>query len=130
DRGLTAAGEWAGVRVALRLRLARSAPAWFWHVSLENRSSDAIVLDLIHAQDVALSPYGAIRMNEYYVCQYLDHVPLAHPERGWAVAVRQNLAMGGRHPWMVLGSLARGTSFATDALQVHGLGTRAGEAPA
>ena len=38
--------------------------------------------------------------------------------------------MGGRQPWVVIGSLGRGVSFATDALQLHGLATRAGEAPA
>ena len=34
--------------------------------------------------------------------------------------------MGGRHPWCVIGSLGQGVSFATDALQFHGLATRAG----
>jgi cellobiose phosphorylase len=129
-QGLCASGEWEGVRVVLALRLAASAPAWFWHVAFESRASAEVMLDVVYAQDVALSPYGAIRMNEYYVSQYLDHVPLAHATRGVVVAVRQNLSMGGRHPWAVIGSLARGVGFATDALQLHGLATRAGEAPA
>jgi len=34
--------------------------------------------------------------------------------------------MAGRHPWAVLGSLGQGVSFATDAVQFHGLATRAG----
>jgi cellobiose phosphorylase len=88
-----------------------------------------VTVDLVYAQDVALAHYGAIRMNEYYVSQYLDHVPLDHPARGIVVAVRQNLPMAGRHPWAIVGSLARGVSFATDALQLHGLATRAGAAP-
>jgi cellobiose phosphorylase len=38
--------------------------------------------------------------------------------------------MGGSCPWTVVGSLGRGVSHATDALQFHGLATRAGgEAP-
>ena len=27
----------------------------------------------------ALAPYGAVRLNEYYVSQYVDHTPLQHP---------------------------------------------------
>jgi cellobiose phosphorylase len=129
-RGLRASGEWEGVGIALALRLAPSAPAWFWRVGLESRASAETTLDLVYAQDVALAHYGAIRMNEYYVSQYLDHVPLTHPTRGIVVAVRQNQPMSGRHPWAVIGSLARGLAFATDALQLHGLATRAGDAPA
>ncbi len=127
---LRAAGEWRGVQIDLRLVLAADAPAWFWHVALANRGAAEVGLDLIYAQDVALAHYGAIRMNEYYVSQYLDHTPLRHPARGTVLAVRQNLSMGERHPWAAIGSLGHGASFATDALQLHGLGTRAGDAPA
>ena len=110
--------------------LAESACAWFWHVALENKGDKAETLDLIYVQDLALADYGAVRLNEYYVSQYVDHAPLSHPERGLVLASRQNQSMGGRNPWCVIGSLGRGVSFATDALQVHGLATRAGQAPA
>jgi cellobiose phosphorylase len=130
DRGLRGTGEWNGVRVALSLVLAQSQPAWFWHVALENAGTARATLDLLYAQDLAIAPYGAIRMNEYYVSQYLDHTPLSHPTRGWVVASRQNLAVDGRYPWTAIGSFGRGTSFATDALQLHGLATRAGDGPA
>jgi cellobiose phosphorylase len=130
EHGLRAAGSWEGVRVVLTLRLGGPAPAWFWHVALASRVATETTLDVVYAQDVALAPYAAIRTNEYYVSQYLDHTPLAHPARGVVVAVRQNLPVAGRHPWLVLGSLACGASFATDALQFHGLATRAGGAPA
>jgi cellobiose phosphorylase len=129
-RGVRASGDWQGLGVVLSLVLAAAAPAWFWHVTIDNRGCAAVAVDLLYAQDVALALYGAIRMNEYYVSQYVDHTPLAHPARGCALAVRQNLAMGGRQPWAVIGSLRRGVSFATDALQFHGLATRAGAAPA
>lgn len=129
-RGLSLAGVWQDVRFAVRLVLAESAPAWFWHLELENTGRDAVTLDLIHTQDLALAHYGAVRLNEYYVSQYLDHTPLAHPERGWVLATRQNQSMGGRHPWCLIGSLGEGVSYATDALQVHGLATRAGGGPA
>src|SRR5688572_31495579 len=47
EHGLRAAGEWQGVRVGLTLVLARSAPAWFWHVALENRTTATVTLDLV-----------------------------------------------------------------------------------
>ncbi|HEY2387702.1 MAG TPA: hypothetical protein VGK30_12125 [Candidatus Binatia bacterium] len=130
ESGLVVRGEWQGVRFTLALVLAAAAPAWFWHLALENAGSVPIDVDVVYAQDVALAPYGAIRMNEYYVSQYLDLTALTHPSRGVVLAVRQNLAMGDRHPWALIGSLGRGVAFATDALDLHGLATRAGAAPA
>ena len=86
-------------RVGARVVLARRAR--------EQRRGSRCVVDLVYAQDLALAPYGAVRMNEYYVSQYVDHTPLAHAARGTVLAVRQNLAMGGRNPWAVIGSLGR-----------------------
>jgi len=99
DDGFHVDGVWRGVRFALTLVLAESTPAWFWHLRLENTGTSALSVDAVYAQDLALAPYGAIRMNEYYVSQYVDHTPLVHPERGFVVASRQNLAVGGRTPW-------------------------------
>lgn len=130
DRSLRGAGEWQGIRFALALVLAESAPAWFWQVELENASPTPQTIDLVLAQDLALAPYGAVRLNEYYVSHYVDHQPLEHAQRGWMVASRQNLASGGRNPWAIFGSLRRGVAFATDALDVYGLSARCGLAPA
>ncbi len=127
---LQASGEWRGIGYTVTLVLAESAPAWFWHVALENIGGVAATVDLLLAQDIGLAQYWAVRLNEYYVSQYVDHRPLHHPERGWVLASRQNQAMAGRHPWCVIGALGTGASFATDALQVHGLATRAGLPPA
>jgi cellobiose phosphorylase len=127
--GLEITGAWSGLRFRVSLVLAASTPAWFWHVALENAGREAVTVDLLHAQDLALADYGAVRLNEYYTSQYVDHTPLVHPARGTVLAVRQNLSIGGRHPWLAIGSLARAASFCTDALQLHGLATRAGGAP-
>jgi cellobiose phosphorylase len=126
ERGLTAQGEWQGIRFTATLVLAASAVAWFWHVTLENTGQATATVDLLYAQDVALAHYSLVRLNEYYISQYVDYTPLTHPERGVVLAVRQNLPMGGRYPWAVIGSLRRGVSFATDALQFYGLAARAG----
>jgi cellobiose phosphorylase len=127
---LTGEGSWQGIDYRLALLLAKDRPAWFWHVYLENTGSSAKLIDLTYAQDLALAPYGAIRNNEFYVSQYLDHTPLSHGQHGIVVASRQNQAADGRNPWSVIGSLRNGASFATDSLQFHGLASRAGGAPA
>ena len=95
ERGLFGCGKWGAIAFRLRLVLAESAPAWFWHVELENTGESTVTCDLIHTQDVALAHYGAIRLNEYYVSQYVDHTPLEHPKRGCVVASRQT------SPWVV-----------------------------
>lgn len=123
-------GTWHEIRYAITLTLSETAAAWFWQVTLENLGEVEQEIDLIYAQDLALSPYGTVRLNEYYVSQYVDHTPLVHGARGYVVASRQNLAANGRHPWCAIGSLRRGAAFATDAMQVHGLASREGVAPA
>ena len=130
EQGIEIAGEWLGLRFRASLSLAASAPAWFWHVVLENVSGASCRVDLVYAQDVALANYGAVRLNEYYVSQYIDHTPLKHPSLGAVLAMRQNLPVAGQHPWLCIGSLQYGESFCTDALQLHGLSTRAGGSPA
>jgi cellobiose phosphorylase len=126
---LVVRGRWRDLDFVLQLLLAQSAPAWFWHLRVENRGAAPVMVDAVHAQDLALAPYAAIRMNEYYVSQYVDYTPLVDAAHGYVLAVRQNLAMGGRHPWALVGALGRAIGFATDALQLHGLATRAGDAP-
>jgi cellobiose phosphorylase len=123
------AGSWQGIDYSVSLVLARSEAAWFWHVQLLNTRQTAVRFDVTYAQDIALAPYGAVRLNEFYVSQYVDHTPLTHPERGIVVASRQNQAVDGRNPWSLIGSLRKASSCATDALQLHGLRTRAGQPP-
>ncbi len=126
DSGMAATGNFEGLHYFVRLVLSETLPAWFWHVEVTNEGSQPVAFDLIHTQDIGLAHYGAIRLNEYYVSQYIDHSTIHHPHHGVAVASRQNQSMGGRYPWSVIGSLGHACSYATDALQFHGLGTRAG----
>jgi hypothetical protein len=126
---LLGVGRWRGIDYSIALVLADSAPAWFWHVRLENTHSRPLRVDLSYAQDLALAPYGAVRLNEYYVSQYLDHTPLRHAHTAFVIASRQNLAVDQKNPWCLIGSLREAGSFATDALQFHGLASRRGDTP-
>ncbi len=127
---LVGTGTWLGIEYSLAWVLAKKATAWFWHVHLLNTRPTPQRLDITYAQDLALAPYGAVRLNEYYVSQYLDHTPLTDPTRGVVVATRQNLAVDARHPWSVIGSLRRGAAYATDALQIYDRASRGSGAPA
>lgn len=129
EHGFMARGEWNGLAYTVRLVLAEEAPVWFWYVELQNRSADFVSGDLIYTQDVALASEGAVRLNEFFVSQYVDHTPLEHFECGYVVASRQNQSVGGRTPWLLLGSLTHGVGFATDALQFYGLSARTQEVP-
>ena len=122
-------GVWQGLHYEIELKLASEAPAWFWHVRIANETSTAERIDLVLAQDLGLAPYGTVRMNEYYVSQYVDHTPLEHPKHGIVIASRQNLPADRLHPWSAMGALGKAVSYSTDALQFHGLATRAGQPP-
>jgi 1,2-beta-oligoglucan phosphorylase len=129
QRGMTAQGDWQGIRYSVSLCLAKGAPAWFFHVVLESTLAEDETVDLIYTQDLGLAQYWAVRINEYYTSHYIDHTVLSHKERGLVLASRQNLPMGGRNPWTLIGALGKGIAYATDALQFHGLAARAGQAP-
>ncbi len=111
-------GTWEGLRYTVGLTMAKTEPAWFWHLHIANRGTSVLSVDLIYVQDIGLAPYSMARLNEYYISQYVDHSPLQHGTCGWAIASRQNLASGGHHPWSLIGSLRRAIGFATDALQL------------
>ena len=63
-QGLELSGQWSRIRFRVSLVLAASAPAWFWHVALENVGGEPLWVDLVHSQDMALADYGAVRLNE------------------------------------------------------------------
>ncbi|MBQ0942111.1 hypothetical protein KAK07_02050 [Ideonella sp. 4Y16] len=120
--GLHAQGRWEALAWRVHLVPSATDTAWFWHVELHNEGPDTLQLDALHALDPGLAPWGAVRTNEYYVSHYLDHQPLTHPRHGTVLATRQNLAVEGRHPWLLLGSLRRCVAWATDGLQWWGRG--------
>ena len=77
-------GAWGELGYALEFNLAADSPAWFWRVQLHNRGAQALSLDLTYAQDLALSAYWAVRLNEYYVSQYAWTTP------PWPIPARES----------------------------------------
>ena len=94
-----------------------STPTWHWDLVLTNTTGEPVIVDAVLTHDPALAPLGNVRINEYYVSQYLDLAPVATAGHGTAVAVRQNMP-GERVPWLMVGTTGRGTGWATDALQL------------
>ena len=121
----------ADLQWQVELHLSDEVPTWFWHVRLHHCGSQTqpLHVELLHVQDVALCSYAAVRLNEYYVSQYIDFTPLPHAQHGPVLAARQNQPVAGRHPWMVVGSLRRATAWSTDALQSHGWAARGAKPP-
>lgn len=117
DNALVVEGHALGFDYAVTFRFAEHASAWFWQVTVANRGASLRDVDVVWTSDPALSTYGAVRTNEYYVSQYLDLTPVQTRSNGVAMAVRQNMP-GERTPWLVLGCTGTGTGWATDALQL------------
>src|SRR5664280_2142750 len=128
DTGPIISGTWCDLEYTVTFRLAEAVTAWYWHVSVKSLRSVPTEIDLIYAQDLALAPYRALRMCEYYVSQYLDLTPVETSSAGTVLAVRQNMP-GPTAPWAVIGCLSEGLGWGTDALQLVGRGQHAGAVP-
>lgn len=127
--GMMATGHWGDLHYHLCWTLAADATTWFWKLLVENRGSEPCLVDAVLTQDLGLAHVGAIRLNEYYVSQYVDHTPLQHAVAGVVVASRQNQPMGGNHPWALSGCASGAVSYATDAMQVYGREHQGGSIP-
>jgi len=115
---------WEGAADGLRHRvtfwLAPESNAWLWHVEIANEGKSGIACDVLLIQDLGLGDRGFVANNEAYVSQYIDHHVARDATLGPVIMSRQNLAQGGRWPWVMQGCLDGAVAFATDALQVFG----------
>lgn len=91
---------------------------WFWDVKLKGQDAD---VDLVYGQDVGIADIGAVRSNEAYLSQYIDHAVFEDDSKGYVVCSRQNQPQGGEFPYLQQGSLTKATSFSTDGFQFFGL---------
>ncbi|MGO4661376.1 cellobiose phosphorylase [Terrabacter sp. 2TAF16] len=120
DGAVVVTGRHEGLDYRLVLTLGDGSPetpTWHWDLELTNTTGEPVTADAVLTHDPALAPLGNVRVNEYYVSQYLDLTPVATDGHGTAVAVRQNMP-GERVPWLMVGTTGTGTGWATDALQL------------
>ena len=126
-------GNTLGLDYVVSCSLAKDMNLWLWQVKITNHCLRGISYDLIYAQDVGIADVGAVRTNEAYTCQYIDHAILSHPTLGYAVASRQNVAQtidgAASFPWLLQGGLNKVANYSTDGFQFYGLHYRETNAP-
>lgn len=89
---------------------------WFWQVTVKGSGQ---TVDVIYGQDIGLASDGALRSNEAYVSQYIDHKVL-EKDGGVILASRQNQAQDNRHPYLQQGLLSGAIGYVTDGFQFFG----------
>ncbi|PYE50754.1 cellobiose phosphorylase [Paenibacillus barcinonensis] len=91
---------------------------WFWDVKITGQQQR---VDVVYGQDVGLADQGAVRSNEAYMSQYIDHTVFEDEAKGYVVCSRQNQPQGGVFPYMQQGSLTKAVGYSTDGFQFFGL---------
>jgi len=102
---------------------------WFWDVTVDSNES-GFKIDVVYGQDIGLADVGAVRSNEAYMSQYVDHKAFKDERRGYVLCFRQNQPMqGGKFPYMQHGSLTGAAGYSTDGFQFFGLGYKETDIP-
>src|SRR5262249_46658417 len=113
-------GESRGIAHQVILQLLENQQLWRWGVQRRKDCKRVLPCEAIPLQDLRLGEPGFLMNNEAYASQYLDHYIARHPHMGPILMARQNLAQGGRHPWIAHGCLEGTVGYATDFLQLLG----------
>lgn len=99
---------------------------WFWDVNVHG---SGVTADVIYGQDLGLADRGAVRTNEAYMSQYIDHAVFQDENRGAIVCSRQNQPQKSGFPYMQQGSLTKAVGFSTDGFQFFGLSYKETDQP-
>ncbi|SDK47942.1 GH36-type glycosyl hydrolase domain-containing protein [Alkalibacterium thalassium] len=110
---------WTGtaeeIEYTVRFSLAEES-VWFWEVELSGAQQ---TVDVIYGQDLGLAGEAALKANEAYVAQYVDH-KIIESDLGYSISSRQNQPQDGKHPYLQEGSLTGADGFLTDGFQFFG----------
>lgn len=109
----------AGLDASVELVLHPTLPILYRVCHAENKSAQTMMIDWMVGQDIGLAVPGALKSNEAYVCQYLDHKIAVHPIAGKTVLSRNNLASP-EHPFAASFCLQGSRSASTDGYQFFG----------
>ncbi|OOE12721.1 GH36-type glycosyl hydrolase domain-containing protein [Fictibacillus arsenicus] len=109
-------GSFEGVSYTVSFTLTEKG-IWFWDVELDGSDVKA---DIIFGQDVGLAHRGAVRTNEAFIAQYVDHRVFEKETLGYVVCSRQNQPNGTAFPYLQQGSLTKAVGYATDGFQFFG----------
>ncbi|MDR0299200.1 MAG: cellobiose phosphorylase [Streptococcaceae bacterium] len=108
-------GRVAEIDFELTLKLADNQ--LFWELLLDG--TDKLV-DIVLSQDIGLADEGALRSNEAYNSQYLNH-QIFH-DRGYTIVSRQNMGVSTGYPVLETGAFGEQAvdGFLTDGFQFFG----------
>lgn len=109
-------GKVAGLNYQVTLEIGEE-DTWFYTVNVDN---DGRTIDIMYGQDVGIGDQGAVRNNEAYVSQYIDH-SVYEKDNGYVVCSRQNQGQSTGNPYLEQGSLNNIVGYATDGFQFFGL---------
>ena len=118
---MTWKGQKHGIAHKATVFLHPEQPTWFWRVRLQNLTKETLRLDVLHGQDLGLAHQNAVRNNEAYVSQYIDHHLAETASLGAVILSRQNQAQAENHfPWIAQGCLDGTAAYCTDGFQFFG----------
>lgn len=111
-----------GIEASVELVLHPERPILYRVCNAKNTGNEAVSIDWMAGQDIGLADPGALKNNEAYVSQYLDHKISAHPIAGKAVLSRNNLHPD--NPVAVCFCLQEANSASTDGYQFFGTASK------
>lgn len=127
DRSIKWEGTVQGIAYEVNFVLTE-AGIWFWDVKTRGTS---LTVDVIYGQDLGVADIGAVRSNEAYLSQYIDHSVFRDEQLGYVVCSRQNQPQsGGAFPYLQQGALTGTDSYSTDGFQFFGLSYKSTNTPA
>lgn len=90
---------------------------WFWDVWVYGQG---VEVDIVYGQDLGIADKAAVRSNEAYLSQYIDHTVFKDEQNGFIVCSRQNQPQAGNFPYLQQGALTGATGYSTDGFQFFG----------
>ena len=106
-------GEFSEVSYCVVFTLVKNA--FFFDVKVINKNKENKV-KVFYGMDTAVADKFAVRNNEAYVCQYVDHQAF-DTTNGYVICSRQNQ---GKHLYLEQGSIGKNVGYCTDGYQFFG----------
>ncbi len=129
DNCYYATGVFGDAEYRSLLQLSDESLSWQWSIRIINRGTEPLLLDLVWVQDVGLRPAAPGPVNEYYISQYIERRIFNDSQYGPVACCRQNSAVEGRNPWLMIASLNGAEKAFTDGMQFYGPGCRESGVP-
>ncbi|MEH7237242.1 GH36-type glycosyl hydrolase domain-containing protein [Bacillus sp. JJ1562] len=117
NNAVTWQGSVEEVTYDVSFRLAKQG-VWFWEINVDG---NGVGVDIVYGQDIGIADKGAVRNNEAYLAQYIDHSVYEDTDFGYVVCSRQNQGQSTGFPYLQQGSLSKSVGYSTDGFQFFGL---------